>query len=488
MTPHAFFRHAFRWRLVAVASLVSAFIFGAATQRGRAADPKQKPPGPKQFFVIAPERFHPALEQFVEYKRSLRPTMLVSLEKILQSTEGIDDPERLKRFLYDAWRKERLGYVLLVGDVDVMPVRYMVLDRVTPAAFDYAFYPSDLYYADLARRDGSFDDWNAMKQGFHRLYFGEVRGEKNKKGPINFDQVDYRPKIAFGRWPVSTEKEVQIVADKTIAYERSIRDGTHPGLRRADFFNTAGYVDVRDRMNAWGRQLPAGWSAGRYFYTDDKRPYHTPPPDEAHVVEAVNRGAALVAHVGHGSDHSWASSISTRGLAKFKDADRLPVVISCGCSTANFAPLPPYSAYVDIDGKEHAGTNNNKEVFRAPPPPPSPYQKGKYNPSGLGEQMLKRRETGAVVYIGCNTGAQPCAITMLEGFLAAMRRQDPPLVGDCWVSAIHYYYDKEKLAKLVPNNDWYPPSIFFQGMKFMFFGDPTVPFAHSPGKVAEREH
>jgi hypothetical protein len=102
--------------------------------------------------------------------------------------------------------------------------------------------------------------------------------------------------------------------------------------------------------------------------------------------------------------------------------------------------------------------------------------------------MLKRRETGAVVYIGCNTGAQPCAITMLEGFLAAMRRQDPPLVGDCWVSAIRYYYDKEKLAKLVPNNDWYPPSIFFQGMKFMFFGDPTVPFAHSPGKVAEREH
>lgn len=30
---------------------------------------------------------------------------------------------------------------LLVGDVDVMPVRYMVLDRLTPAAFDYAFSP-----------------------------------------------------------------------------------------------------------------------------------------------------------------------------------------------------------------------------------------------------------------------------------------------------------------------------------------------------------
>lgn len=478
-------RPALRWRLVALASLISLIGCGAGP-RIEAADTKPKTPGPKKFFVIAPERFHSALEEFVEYKRSLRPTTLVSLEKILKSNQGIDDPERLKRFLYDAWRTEHLGYVLLVGDVDVMPVRYMVLDRVTPAAFDYAFYPSDLYYADLARRDGSFDDWNATKQGFHRRYFGEVRGEKNKKGPINFDQVAYHPEIAFGRWPVSTEKEVKNVADKTIAYEKSVRDGTHPGLRRADFFNTAGYVDVRDQMSAWARKLPAGWMAGRYFYTDDQRPYHTPPPDEAHVIEAVNRGAALIAHVGHGSDYSWASSISTRGLAKFKDADRLPVIISCGCSTANFAPLPPYSPYLDIDGKEHAGTNNNKEVFHAPPPPPSPYQKGKYNPTGLGEQMLKRRETGAVVYIGCNTGAQPCAITILEGFLAAMRRPEPPSVGDCWVSAIHYYYDHEKLATLTPNNDWYPPSIFFQAMKFMFFGDPTVPFAPSPGKVAER--
>ena len=41
--------------------------------------------------------------------------------------------------------------MLLVGDATVLPVRYMVLDRVTPAAFDTAFYPSDLYYADVAQ-------------------------------------------------------------------------------------------------------------------------------------------------------------------------------------------------------------------------------------------------------------------------------------------------------------------------------------------------
>jgi hypothetical protein len=470
--------------------LVAALLFGGLLGSGASAEPPKQPKTakanaavPKGFFIIAPESFHGALTEYVEYKRKIRPTTLVSLEHVLSTTEGFDDPERLKRFLYEAWRRQQLGYVLLVGDVDVMPVRYMVLDRVTPAAFDYAFYPSDLYYADLAKRDSRFDDWNAIKTGFHRGYFGEVRGEKNKRDPINYDQIDYRPEIACGRWPVSNVKEVGVVAAKTIAYEESVRNATHAGMRRVDFFNTAGYVDVRDRMSTWARQMPAGWSAGRYFFTDDKKPYHTPPPDEAHVIAALNEGAGLACHVGHGSDSQWAGSLSVRGLGKLKDADRLPVIISCGCSTATCAPLPPYTAYVDVDGKEHAGTDKNREVFHGPPPPPAPYQKGKYNLSGLGEKALRRGPGGAVVYIGCNTGAQPCAITLMEGFLAAMRKTPHPVVGDCWASALRYYYDKEKLAKIAPNNDWYPPSIFFQGMKFMFFGDPTLPLA--PAETSE---
>ena len=35
--------------------------------------------------------------------------------------------------------------------------------------------------------------------------------------------------------------------------------------------------------------------------------------------------------------------------------------------------------------------------------------------------------------------------------------------------------------------DRYPPSLFFQGMKFMFFGNPMLRFAHAAHKlVAER--
>jgi hypothetical protein len=467
-------------------SLIVATVLALFVSPAHAADADASPAGAAQaagkakelprFFIVAPDRFHAALKEYVEHKNQRFATELISLEKTLKMTAGVDDPERLKRFLYDAWRQRQLKYVLLVGDVDVLPVRYMVLDRATPAAFDYAFYPSDLYYSDLARQDGSFDDWNAQKDGFHAQYFGEVRGEKNKKDPINFDQVDYRPDVAVGRWPVSTIDEVRALAAKSLAYERSVLDGSHPGLRHAGLFHVGGWVDARPRLDRIGQELPAGWKAERHFYADRNPKFKTPPPDERHVLDVLNRGAGLVVHVGHGSSDTWHGCFSVGSLERVKNADRLPVMISVGCSTSYFAPLAPYDGYVDIHGKEHAGTTHG-EVFNSPPPPPAPYQKGKYNPTGLGEQVLKRGPNGAVAYIGCNTGSQPCALTLLDGFMAALRKSPRPHVGDCWASAISYYYDKEGLARLAPNDDWYPPSIFFQGMKFMLFGDPTLPLA-----------
>jgi hypothetical protein len=167
--------------------------------------------------------------------------------------------------------------------------------------------------------------------------------------------------------------------------------------------------------------------------------------------------------------------MSVKDLDQITNSSELPVIISAGCSTAYFAPLPPYTASVDIEGHEHVGTDHG-EQFTSPPPPPSPWQK-KHNPTGLGEQFLKRNAHGAVAYIGCNTGSQPCGLTLVEGFVNALAADDTPHLGECWSAALHYYYDNQRLAELKPDAGWYPPSIFFQGMKFMLFGDPSLPLA-----------
>jgi peptidase C25-like protein len=427
----------------------------------------------RKLLIVAPDAFFPALKEFVAHKEKLMPTELRSLESILKTSSGVDDPEKLKRFLYNEWRQHNLGYALLVGDVDVMPVRYMVLDRVTRAAYDYAFYPSDLYYSDLAKTNGSFDDWNANKEGFHAGYFGEVRGEKNKQDPINFDQVDYLPDIAVGRWPVSTPEEVRLVAAKTMGYEQSVLANNSPHLHRAAFIATAGWVDSRALLDGLAAKLANAWQIEKRYYSDAGDQARTAPPDHDQVRALFNRGVGLVVHTGHGAADAWDQCFSLGDLDRLANGAMLPVVISAGCSTAYFAPLAPYGAYVDVEGKEHAGTDD-KEVFTSPPPPPAPYQRGRFNPTGLGEQILKRSTNGAVAYIGCNTGSQPCGLTLVEGFVMALAGTKEPRLGDCWASAVRYYFDKEHLAGLKPNDDWYPPSIFFQGMKFMLFGDPSL--------------
>ncbi len=427
-----------------------------------------------RLLVIAPRILEPALEEFIAHKRKLRPTELRSLEGILEQTNGADDPEKLKRFLYAQWRERGLGYVLLAGDVDILPVRFMVLDRIAPAAFDYAFYPSDLYYADLAKADGAFEDWNARKEGFHGGYFGEVRGEKNKADPINYDAVDYLPEIAVGRWPMSSVAEARLVATKTLAYERMLLAHSGPQPKRASFVAVGGWVDSRKLMDELAARLSGTWQLEKLYYSDGHRRSPGPGPDHRQVRRLLNEGASLLVHTGHGQPDAWEQCFSIRDLDRISNTSHLPVIVSAGCSTAYFSPLPPYEPYVDVEGKEHAGSDH-KEVFPAPPPPPSPYQRGRFNPTGLGEQFLKRSTNGSVAYIGCNTGSQPCGLTLLEGFVNALAEAQEPRLGDCWNSAIRHYFRKQKLATLKPDDDWYPPSIFFQGMKFMVFGDPSLP-------------
>jgi hypothetical protein len=431
-----------------------------------------------RLLVVAQRTFHPDLQEFVRYKRRTLPTDLVALEDVLKRAKGEDDPARLKRYLFDRWKRDNVRYVLLVGDVDVMPVRYMVLDRVTPAAFDYAFYPSDLYYADLAKADGTFEDWNARRDDFHAHYYGEVRGEKNKTDAINYDSVDYLPDVAVGRWPVSTREQVRTVAAKSLAYENSLKTGAHPGAKRTALFAVGGWVDSRGQMDGLASNLPAGWQTEKRYYADAGRNDKTAPPNRGELVSLLNSGASLVFHTGHGSENTWEGCFAPADLTRLKNADRLPVMFSAGCSTAFFAPLPPYTAYVDESGVEHPGTDKG-EKFTSPPPAPAPYQKGKYNFGGLGERLLRDGPNGAVAYIGCNTGSQPCALTLQAGFVKTLHEQTAPRLGDCWNGALRHYFTAEHLATLKPNNDWYPPSIFFQGMKFMLFGDPSLPMTPS---------
>ena len=76
--------------------------------------------------------------------------------------------------------------------------------------------------------------------------------------------------------------------------------------------------------------------------------------------------------------------------------------------------------------------------------------------------------------IGCVTGRQPCAHTLLDGSVRAMLGDPKASAGRWWKSALVGYVRDEKLMELTPTDSWYPPGVFFQGMKFVYLGDSTV--------------
>ncbi len=184
---------------------------------------------------------------------------------IRQHYMGVDDAERLRNFLKDAVEKWGVLYVLLVGEIPDIPVRWI---QMTPI---YDIWPvhivTDLYFSDL---DGS---WNEDED----FLFGEVE-----------DSLDFFPDVFVGRLPLNDSADLHHYLGKLLDYE-------HPAdttvQTRALFFTsdfeTSG--DARDMAIRLSGRLPA------HFETSiiNERPL-------AEVVDSLEAGFGLVAGLGHG--------------------------------------------------------------------------------------------------------------------------------------------------------------------------------------------
>jgi hypothetical protein len=424
--------------------------------------------------IVGPREWIAELNEYADSRQPDVVSVVVAWEDLVDSQAGVDDPEKIKQFLYSQWKKDEIHQLLLVGDASKTPVRYMVLDRVTAAAHDYSFYASDLYYADLAKSDGSFENWNAVSEGFHGKYFGEVRGEKNKSDPINFDDIDYRPEIGVGRWPVRNIDELKTIAAKTLEHEKGIREHSSE-LPVAVFISVDGWVDSRPSLDQAAQNL-SGWAIEKRYYADRNRNDETEPPSANEVASLFGKKNLLLFHAGHGHPDHWHDCISLKRLLEVDTAGQWPIVLSAGCSTAVFAPQAPYEPYVDVDGVRHQGTNAG-ELFSSPPPPVAAIQPAELTYRSMGTDLLVATPHGAVAYFGCATGSQPCGLTLLTGFASAATPgsdNQPVRLGDAYRKMIDHYVEAERLSELQPTESWYPPSIFFQGMKFVMFGDPSL--------------
>ncbi|MEO0093264.1 MAG: C25 family cysteine peptidase, partial [candidate division WOR-3 bacterium] len=110
---------------------------------------------------------------------------------------GYDNPERIRNFIIDQFQNHGLIYVVLAGDVAVVPVRNV---RISYSGYTYDA-PSDWYFADL---DGSWD-------GNHNHIWGERVG----------DSLDLYADVYVGRAPIDNITQANGFVNKVFTYEKN---------------------------------------------------------------------------------------------------------------------------------------------------------------------------------------------------------------------------------------------------------------------------
>jgi hypothetical protein len=174
--------------------------------------------------IIAPSKFTGILEGLVSHKESKGiATHMVTTDEIYDDFTGYDKPESIKKFIKDALETWGIKYVMIVGGLNSkwiaeprehinhgtkdwhVPVRYVniIYNGDEPG------YCADLYYGDIYKAGGEFEDWD---------YNG------NNIFAENADILDCHPDVAVGRIPCRNKAEVKDMVDKIIEYETGICD------------------------------------------------------------------------------------------------------------------------------------------------------------------------------------------------------------------------------------------------------------------------
>lgn len=145
--------------------------------------------------IITEAAFESRFNDYIMQSRLLgMRTCLFTTEYIYSNYSGADNAEQIRNFIKDVYNTKGIRYVLLGGDVDIVPVRYIYNDNY----FYYGYVPTDMYYADM---DG---DWNADRD--------------NVIGEVSQDLIDAYPDLVVSRLPFNCAEELDVLLGKFFGY------------------------------------------------------------------------------------------------------------------------------------------------------------------------------------------------------------------------------------------------------------------------------
>ena len=253
--------------------------------------------------IIAPRKFSLALNKLVRYKNKVGvKTFLKTTESIYRAYDGVDKPEQIKYFIEESIRVHNITYVLLVGGLNNqiwvnprehknygakwyhVPVRYQNFydDPKHPLTIANIHDPgviADLYYADIYKEGGVFDDWDSNDDGI-------IAAWNYLPDPtVENDTIDMYPDVSLGRLACRNIMEVRTVVDKIINYEKNTYG--KDWFKKVIVVSGDGFLDQEDLDFQWDtNDLPDG---DYTIIAQSRRPEYGPfgEPDEINI--KINR-------------------------------------------------------------------------------------------------------------------------------------------------------------------------------------------------------
>ena len=156
------------------------------------------PSGHYDYVLITDDTLASAAQPLIDWRNDLGiPSTLVNLSYIYSNYGGVDNADKVRNFIVDAYNTWGIKYVGLGGDVDIIPPRYL-WDSLTL---------SDYYYAGL---DGN---WDCDGDGIY--------GESATSSDCHVDEADWYVEVFVGRLSVEDAEMMSTLATKIINFESS---------------------------------------------------------------------------------------------------------------------------------------------------------------------------------------------------------------------------------------------------------------------------
>jgi hypothetical protein len=391
-------------------------------------------------------------------------TKSMTIEHIKANYNGNDEQEQIKRAIEQERNKNKIRYVLLLGDSDKFPVRYV---RAINTEWGTRWYPSDLYYADLYDKNGNFDDWDYQNDGI----YGEIDFANRAFTDTNIDKINMIPDVAIGRVPSSTESETRNYLEKVMKYEFSARESTYFSYDSNWFKKALFVVDGAD--NGY---VPFGDETLSEQYSESlkdsgieiiKRYKDESPWDSmnytqraAEITNTLNKGVGFVNYFGHGNRSSFCQWYSKGDVSNLKNQYKLPIVFATACLTGQFhTDLDSYEA---VNGGDWTGGSTQR-------PEPASVQPSKHDRDSMAEEFLVKKHSGAIAYIGTTCKLEHGGKSLTKYFFDAYKKiSKPPLLGDMWKYAQTEFAKTDALQGM---NGYFA---FIHIHKVTLFGDPSL--------------